>query len=344
MKELFKKRQSNFVNRCLKYLRYVFNDHFVLVLVFLLGFILVQYSQLLNDFPENPFWLVVFLVLLTLFLVFWGRSATYVEVADKYFLLVKEEELKGLVKRAQMRAFVLWTSVQSLLLILLAPLFLKLGLEIWQFVLVLLILALGKYGVLSWKSRVFYQGQGLSWEGLIRAEEERQQTILKFFSLFTTVKGISGSVKRRSYLDKLANLKTKGQETTWFHLYLRAFLRSGDYLSLTLRLTGLSLASLLFIEQPVVSAGLALLFNYLLLFQLLALYQHYDYHYLTAIYPLDRTLKKKNLKSLLWLISYLLLGLELLLSLSWQKAALLVAVMLVVNHLYLPYKLKKMID
>ena len=45
--ELFKERRRRFRSRCAKYSRYVFNDHFVLVLLFLLGFILVQYSQFL---------------------------------------------------------------------------------------------------------------------------------------------------------------------------------------------------------------------------------------------------------------------------------------------------------
>ena len=52
--ELFKERSRRFTTRCAKYSRYVFNDHFILVLLFLLGFVLVQYSQLLRHFPKNP--------------------------------------------------------------------------------------------------------------------------------------------------------------------------------------------------------------------------------------------------------------------------------------------------
>ena len=37
MKEVFRKRRSLFLGQCLKYLRYVLNDHFVLVLLFLYG-------------------------------------------------------------------------------------------------------------------------------------------------------------------------------------------------------------------------------------------------------------------------------------------------------------------
>ncbi|MHC3837113.1 ABC transporter permease [Streptococcus thermophilus] len=38
--ELFKERSRRFTTRCAKYSRYVFNDHFILVLLFLLGFCL----------------------------------------------------------------------------------------------------------------------------------------------------------------------------------------------------------------------------------------------------------------------------------------------------------------
>ena len=51
--KLFKERSKRFNTRCAKYSRYVFNDHFILVLLFLLGFVLVQYSQLLKHFPKN---------------------------------------------------------------------------------------------------------------------------------------------------------------------------------------------------------------------------------------------------------------------------------------------------
>ena len=51
--KLFMERSKRFNARCAKYSRYVFNDHFILVLLFLLGFVLVQYSQLLKHFPKK---------------------------------------------------------------------------------------------------------------------------------------------------------------------------------------------------------------------------------------------------------------------------------------------------
>lgn len=53
MKKLFNKRRSLFLTQNSKYLRYVFNDHFVLVLMFLSGFLLYQYSQLLKTFQKH---------------------------------------------------------------------------------------------------------------------------------------------------------------------------------------------------------------------------------------------------------------------------------------------------
>ena len=55
-------------------------------------------------------------------------------------------------------------------------------------------------------------------------KQKRRQGVLKFFSLFTTVKGISASVKRRSYLDSLLGLVKKhmpkhGQIYTYVRFY-----------------------------------------------------------------------------------------------------------------------------
>ena len=55
MKEVFQKRRRLFLGQCLKYLRYVLNDHFVLVLFFLLGFLMFQYGELLQHFPKMSF-------------------------------------------------------------------------------------------------------------------------------------------------------------------------------------------------------------------------------------------------------------------------------------------------
>ena len=91
MIEVLQKRKAIFRNQCLKYSRYVFNDHFVLFLLIFLGFLAVQYSQFLRSLPEDKSLLLLVLVLAPFLLLPVGSIATYVEKPDMIFLLVKEE-------------------------------------------------------------------------------------------------------------------------------------------------------------------------------------------------------------------------------------------------------------
>ena len=344
MKEVFLKRRSLFLGQCLKYLRYVLNDHFVLVLLFLSGFLMVQYGELLKHFPKQTIWIDVILVILTVLLLSLGRIATYIETPDKLFYLPKEQEVVVWIHQARIRSFGIWAFLQTAVLLLLVPIFFKLGVTVPIFAALLLVLIGIKWFIMLRKEKVFFRDGHFSWEAAITYENKRRQAILKFFALFTTVKGISASVKRRAYLDKILRLVKKRHDKTWSNLYLRAFLRSSDYLALTIRLVLLSVLALVFIPNHLVAAGLALIFNYLLLFQLLGLVGHFDYQYLTRLYPISEKQKLANLKALLKRLSYLICVIELLLCFSLKAAGLLILVTIIVTECYLPYKIAKMID
>lgn len=343
MKALFQKRRHDFLGRCSKYLRYVLNDHFVLVLMVFLGFLSLQYRQLLIAFPENT-WPITLIVLAISFLIlFSGRMATYLEEADQIFLLTREKEVLEELVAASRRSFVLWSGLQVLVQLLFLPIYLKLGLAIWMVVVYILVLLVAKY-FLAKRQQSSYQCQGvLDWSKAIRDEQKRKQSILRFFALFTTVKGISATVKPRRYLDGILRLLHSRQ--TWFYLYLRAFLRAGDYLGLTLRLVFLALLSLIAIEEAWLSLGLVLVFHYLLLFQLLGLYKHYDYQYLTQLYPLDKKRKMKDFQHLLRVILYWILMVETVVALLFIQEKIMVAILPIVSiflhEVYLPIKLKK---
>ncbi|EHI74445.1 ABC transporter permease [Streptococcus criceti] len=346
MKEVFVKRRFDFNQQCLKYLRYVLNDHFVLVLIFLLGFILYQYSNLLKHFPRNHWPIIAGLAVVSLVLLWLGRVATYLEPADQVFLLTQETGLIAQIKRARWRNFLVWGSFQTLFLLILAPLFLALGLSKLGFVTLLVLMLVAKGTLVLFKSRKLLVAGNLNWEEALAQEQGRKQAILKFYSLFTNVKGISSQTKRRAYLDFLLVALAKKQSKLWSNLYLRAYLRSGDYLALTLRLLLLSLLSLVFVKAGLVALALTLLFNYLLLFQLLALTKHYDYQYLTQLFPLGSDLRKINLKQVLRGILYGLVLLEgiflLIFAFSWQNLGLLLGISLLLVEVYLPYKLNKL--
>ena len=50
MKDLFLKRKQAFRKECVGYLRYVLNDHFVLFLLVLLGFLCIPVQSTLTTF------------------------------------------------------------------------------------------------------------------------------------------------------------------------------------------------------------------------------------------------------------------------------------------------------
>ena len=348
MKDLFLKRKQAFRKECVGYLRYVLNDHFVLFLLVLIGFLAYQYSQLLQHFPENHWPILLFLGIVSVLLLAWGGIATYMEGPDKLFLLVSEEEVKSHLKGQTVRSLVFWLFVQTLFLLLFVPLFLAMGYGFPVFLIYVVLLGAGKYLLFRQKASKFYTETGLNWDYVIAQESKRKQVLLRFFALFTQVKGVSNSVKRRAYLDFILRTVQKVPSKIWQNLYLRSYLRNGDLFALSLRLLLLSLLALLFIEQAWIATAVVVLFNYLLLFQLLALYHAFDYQYLTQLFPLEKGEKEKGLKQIVLGVGSAVLLLELLVGavVFQEKIALLalVGASLVLQLFYLPYQVKRLVD
>ena len=348
MKDLFLKRKQAFRKECVGYLRYVLNDHFVLFLLVLIGFLAYQYSQLLQHFPENHWPILLFLGIVSVLLLAWGGIATYMEGPDKLFLLVSEEEVKSHLKGQTVRSLVFWLFVQTLFLLLFVPLFLAMGYGFPVFLIYVVLLGAGKYLLFRQKASKFYTETGLDWDYVIAQESKRKQVLLRFFALFTQVKGVSNSVKRRAYLDFILRTVQKVPSKIWQNLYLRSYLRNGDLFALSLRLFFLSLLALVFIEQAWIATAVVVLFNYLLLFQLLALYHAFDYQYLTQLFPLEKGEKEKGLKQIVLGVGSAVLLLELLVGavVFQEKIALLalVGASLFLQLFYLPYQLKRLVD
>ncbi|RSI64929.1 Bacterial ABC transporter protein EcsB [Streptococcus oralis] len=345
MKDLFLKRKQAFRKECVGYLRYVLNDHFVLFLLVLIGFLAYQYNQLLQDFPENHWPILLFLGIVSALLLAWGGIATYIEGPDKLFLLVSEEEVKSYLKGQTVSSLVFWTIVQTLFLLLFAPLFLAMGYGLPVFLVYVLLLGAGKYLLFRQKASKFFTDTGLDWDYVISQESKRKQVLLRFFALFTQVKGVSNSVKRRAYLDFILKTVQKVPGKIWQNLYLRSYLRNGDLFALSLRLLFLSLLAVIFIEQSWIATAVVVLFNYLLLFQLLALYRAFDYQYLTQLFPLEKGEKEKGLQEVIRGLTGFVLLVQLIVGLiTLQEKLALLALLgagLVLQILYLPYQVKR---
>lgn len=72
-------------------------------------------------------------------------------------------------------------------------------------------------------------------------------------------------------------------------------------------------------------------FHYLLLFQLLGLFRHYDYQYLTQLYPLGKDEKSLGFQKVLRIVLYGLLGIEVSLALLFSKESIMVMLLLLVG-------------
>jgi len=319
MEEIFKRRRQAYYAQNLKYLRYVFNDHFMLFLLIAFAALSVQYGQFLQHNTLDLLIRLLIGLLVSLIGLLPGKLATFLLEADSTFLLPKEEAVKAHLKRCRNQSL-LFPGGVILILVLAASPAVKLnifGAAVW-FVLLVGI----KAGLLTRKLRGFQQfgnlepgflkfrtqdSGNLDWEALIDYEDNRKTSLLKIFSLFTNVKGISSHAKRRKYLDFLL---PKKERNTYGYLYWRSFLRSGDYLGLSLRLLLISGVGIAFISNIWAALIFGLLFDYLLIFQLLNLSTLHENQLFMRIYPLTGAAKRQALQNLIMRVLILVSALQ----------------------------------
>ncbi|EEI23493.1 ABC transporter permease [Lentilactobacillus hilgardii] len=351
MKTLFKKRLGAHLTELTKYLRLVFNDYFVLALVFMIGGLGYYYSNALKQLTTGLWWAPLLIIIVLLISVQTGRMATLIEDPDYVFLLPKEAELIGYLKRAFWYSTILAALMQLLFWIVLMPfiqvtvsasapqLFSLLGTIIflkvawmnadfarkyhlqhkwmgnrWLFRLIIpvVVLAISIYvnyfiGVIlaaivmigglftqnAWKKR------SVDWQTLIADENSRMHSIYQFFNLFTDVPSLRGSVKRRRYLDWLLHKIKLLPDNTYLYLYAHGIIRDNEMSGLYVRLTVIGTLLLVFIKGEVLPIVLCLLFLYLIGFQMIPFYFHFDDNAFVHIYPVTTEFQLKNFQRVL---------------------------------------------
>ena len=98
--QLWGSRFKTYQKKVMKYAKYMMNDHFMIVVFFLLGFLLFQYSTWLKTIRILEWPLILLISLLLAVFPLFGEIATYVEEADLHFLSVIGEDFKPYFKRA----------------------------------------------------------------------------------------------------------------------------------------------------------------------------------------------------------------------------------------------------
>ena len=104
---IFEARVRKYQKKSMKYIRYMLNDHFLIVLFFLFGFIMVQYSSWIQSIRVLELPLLGLLGALLASVPFFGGVATLLEPADGIFLSVVGQDFKAYLQKAIRRSWML---------------------------------------------------------------------------------------------------------------------------------------------------------------------------------------------------------------------------------------------
>ncbi|MCO6018137.1 ABC transporter [Carnobacterium divergens] len=122
MIEIWKNRVRLHQKKMMRYMKYVFNDHFVLVCLFLMGALGYAYSNFLKSLTGDFIWSRPIVLVVFVLLILTGKLATLIQPADAVFLLPKEEQMKGYFKGAKMYSSLLPSFIIVLITAFLMPL------------------------------------------------------------------------------------------------------------------------------------------------------------------------------------------------------------------------------
>ena len=104
---IFEARVRKYQKKSMKYIRYMLNDHFLIVLFFLFGFIMVQYSSWIQTIRVLEWPLLGLLAVLLASIPFFGGIATLLEPADAIFLSVVGQDFEAYLQKAIRRSWAL---------------------------------------------------------------------------------------------------------------------------------------------------------------------------------------------------------------------------------------------
>lgn len=134
---------------------------------------------------------------------------------------------------------------------------------------------------------------GIFWDLLIEKDQIRLQSFYRIANLFADVPHLKNKVKRREWLTNIFIRRIPfEQSATYDYLYQISFLRSGDYLGMYLRLMVIGGVFIWILPNVWIKILFAVLFIYLSVFQMMALYQHHRTQMWLDLYPVHPTLKQ----------------------------------------------------
>ncbi|MFP5110855.1 ABC transporter permease [Bacillaceae bacterium C204] len=169
-KKLWKERASGRIKDLGKYLRYIFNGHLVVVLLFLLGTASFYYQNWIENLPAG-FPVEIVIAVIIGFLLTYSPVYNFLLDADQIFILPLEDKLKGYFLRSGIASLVFQGYLLLMVLAVLMPMYAHIsGNGFRSFLPFFIILLLVKAWNLaaSWRIDFFVQSVVHRWDLVVR--------------------------------------------------------------------------------------------------------------------------------------------------------------------------------
>lgn len=143
----------------------------------------------------------------------------------------------------------------------------------------------------------------LKWERLLEMENKQMMQFLHFANLFTDVPILKRKVHPRGWLNGLLKIRSFAAESVFKQLFLKTFVRAGDYFGLYVRLTVVGSALVFFLKNGYYTVFIIAAVVFLTALQLIPLWKHPLPQALAGLYPIAERVKQRNFVQILfWLL------------------------------------------
>ncbi|MDN6900858.1 ABC transporter permease [Oenococcus sicerae] len=285
MNDVFQHRRQISFRRNFRYLSRAFNDQFIgflFIAVTLLGY---EYIHSLST-VKNGYWLILPLLIISVFGLFFGDLTTYLQTADQVFLIANFPDLKRQLKYSLFRSLLFSFAIQTMLNIILLPMMLKVS--GWWFAFCYYLFSLFvKLLLLILKYNKMVQKQKINWPYAINLELRRVNRINLFFNFFTDVKEIKHDNRPTRIWDFVLNKLQRYNKSYHWILFTRYFFRSRQFMSTMIATTILGMLLTASLPSLVAATIAAIFILFAIAYQLKPIFSHYAQHRIARIYPQD---------------------------------------------------------
>ncbi|WP_214336906.1 ABC transporter permease EcsB [Staphylococcus arlettae] len=139
-KALFNRRKQAITKEKQYYNKFIFNGHFSVFLVILLGAFILGYGEWLQTMPKNINYALIVSIIVAITSLFPIR--TLLKEADKLFLLPFEQHMSTYMKKSLVYSYMLRVGMQIVIVLIFFPLFYVLNNQTFSFYIVFAIVAL----------------------------------------------------------------------------------------------------------------------------------------------------------------------------------------------------------